>query len=90
MIIVTGVLVNPNNIPVPNRVIRITSIKTETTLIGSVVEVSTDNVGFYSFTLVDGEYSIDAFRTDEYELAGDVVVSGTTPASITLPALLNL
>lgn len=87
-ITVTGILFDPMNIPESNVDIRITSLSSEVTLLKSEAVTTTGDTGQYSFTLVSGDFDIEANTTNEYKLAGSVRVTSGMSGTYTLPELL--
>lgn len=85
-----GILTDPLGEVSAGTVIRITALDTEDTLKCMEGTTTTDSLGNYSFSLVNGTHSVEVNFSDEFCLISDIVVDPTTPTPITLPALLEL
>lgn len=89
-ITVAGTLLNPIGQVSAGTEIKVTAKQTiGATLKDLQGKVVTGENGAYSFELVEGTHLIEISFSNEYLLAGEVVINGSTPSPLTLPALLN-
>lgn len=88
-ILVSGVLVNPFNRPLPNAIITLTAISNSfTVLTGANVTSRTNEAGEYEFHLQPGNYAVYVAKDSYRDFYGAISVTATTPPT-TLNVLLK-
>ncbi|CAI1015365.1 prophage tail fiber N-terminal domain-containing protein [Serratia fonticola] len=88
-ILVSGVLVNPFNRPLPNAIITLTSISNSfTVLTGANVTSRTNDAGEYEFHLQPGNYAVYVAKDSYRDFYGAITTTATTPPT-TLNVLLK-
>ncbi|CAI2146022.1 Prophage tail fibre N-terminal [Serratia fonticola] len=88
-ILVSGVLVNPFNRPLPNAIITLTSISNSfTVLTGANVTSRTNEAGEYEFHLQPGNYAVYVAKDSYRDFYGAITTTPTTPPT-TLNVLLK-
>lgn len=88
-ILVSGVLVNPFNRPLPNAIITLTSISNSfTVLTGANVTARTNDEGEYEFHLQPGNYAVYVAKESYRDFYGAITITATTPPT-TLNVLLK-
>ncbi|HBE9179252.1 TPA: prophage tail fiber N-terminal domain-containing protein [Serratia fonticola] len=88
-ILVSGVLVNPFNRPLPNAIITLTSISNSfTVLTGANVTSRTNDAGEYEFHLQPGNYAVYVAKDSYRDFYGAITTTPTTPPT-TLNVLLK-
>ncbi len=88
---VTGILKTPMDAVSSGTTVRvIPTVNEGETLMTIPASIITGVDGSYDFQLVEGTHTIEINFSRKYNLVGTVVVDGSTPTVITLPALLNI
>lgn len=86
---VTGVLSTPTDEPVDNADIRIRSVENAGSLYKTESVKTTDSLGNYTFSLLNGKYRIDLRQSGKYISTAYVEVTTSTTTPITLDTLIK-
>jgi hypothetical protein len=89
-VLVQSTLTNPFNQPIPDATIRITAeVSTgDTPKAAEAVHITTGS-GDYSFTLVEGRYTLEVMVDDEYIITGSAIVDAFTPSPLSITQLVQ-